>query len=403
MAAMALLAAVLSITGADAVAVPTAWTQWRGPTRDARLPDSVPWPDKLDEQLLKLKWRVDLGPGYPGPVVNADKVFTAETVGARDEVARAFDRATGKPIWQTSWPGAMSVPFFAKRNGDWIRSTPVLDGDSIYFAGMRDVLVKLDARTGREYWRVDLMERFKSPLPAFGFVCSPIIDETGIYIQAGGGFVKINKADGKTIWRTLEDGGGMYGSAFSSPVRATLASRDQLIVQNRTHLAGVDPTHGEVLWKREIPAFRGMNILTPTVSESGVFTSAYGGKAHRFNIVSKGNDIEPVEAWNVGNAEANMSSPVIHNGHAYLHLRNRRVVCLNLATGNVTWTSAKTYGEYWSMVGKGDKILALDNRGVLLLLRANPRKWKYLTNASLVIRKPGDILQLLAMNCSCVN
>ena len=383
MAALVFLAAVLSIPGADAPTPASGWTQWRGPARDARLPDGAPWPEKLGEDVLKRTWRVELGSGYPGPVVSADKVFTAETVGARDEVARAFDRATGKPVWQTSWPGSMSVPFFAKRNGDWIRSTPVLDGDSIYFAGMRDVLVKLEARTGRERWRVDLMERFKSPLPAFGFVCSPIVDATGIYIQGGGGLVKLDKTDGKTIWRTLEDGGGMYGSAFSSPVRATLASRDQLVVQNRTHLAGVDPVDGKVLWKREIPAFRGMNILTPAIYEGGIFTSAYGGKAHRFDVVSKAGDLDTVEAWKVGHAEANMSSPVIHNGHAYLHLRNRRVVCLNLATGNVTWTSAGTYGEYWSMVAHGDKILALDNRGMLFLLKANPQKMEVLDERKL--------------------
>jgi outer membrane protein assembly factor BamB len=356
------------------------WDQWRGPNRDARLPESsTPWPETLKETNLIRSWRVEMGPGYPGPVLDSTRVYTAETAGARDEIAKAFDRSTGKLIWQASWPGAMSVPFFAKRNGDWIRSTPALDGDSIYIAGIRDVLVKLDSKTGREHWRVDFVERFKSPLPAFGFVCSPMIDDTGVYVQAGGGFVKLDKKDGKTIWRTLEDGGGMYGSAFSSPVRVTLASRDQFLVQSRTHLAGIDPQSGKVIWKREIPAFRGMNILTPVVHEGAIFTSAYGGKAHKFDVVSKGGgDLDTVEAWKVGNAEANMSSPVIHNGHAYLHLRNRRVACVNLANGNVTWTSPSSYGEYWSMVSRGDKILALDNRGILYLLKANPQKLEIL-------------------------
>ena len=356
------------------------WDQWRGPNRDAKLPEnSTPWPDSLKETHLARSWRVEMGPGYPGPVVDDARVYTAETAGARDEIAKALDRSTGKLVWQASWPGAMSVPFFAKRNGDWVRSTPALDGDSIYIAGIRDVLVKLDSKTGREQWRVDFVERFKSPLPAFGFVCSPMVDATGVYVQAGGGFVKLDKKDGKTIWRTLEDGGGMYGSAFSSPVRVTLASRDQLLVQSRTHLAGIDPQTGKVLWKREIPAFRGMNILTPVVHEGAIFTSAYGGKAHRFDVVSKGGgDIDTVEAWKVGNAEANMSSPIIHEGHAYLHLRNRRVACVNLANGNVTWTSPSSYGEYWSMVSRGDKILALDNRGILYLLKANPQKLEIL-------------------------
>jgi outer membrane protein assembly factor BamB len=73
-----------------------------------------------------------------------------------------------------------------------------------------------------------------------------------------------------------------------------------------------------------------------------------------------------------------MSSPIIHDGHAYLHLRNRRVCCVNLTTGNVTWTSPSSYGEYWSMVARGDRILALDNRGILYLLKANPQKLEIL-------------------------
>ena len=37
-------------------------------------------------------------------------------------------------------------------------------------------LVCLDANTGKEHWRIDFMNQFKSPLPAFGFVCSPLVD-----------------------------------------------------------------------------------------------------------------------------------------------------------------------------------------------------------------------------------
>jgi len=198
------------------------WDQWRGPNRDARLPESsTPWPETLKETNLTRSWRVEMGPGYPGPVVDTTRVYTAETASARDEIAKAFDRLTGKLVWQASWPGAMSVPFFAKRNGDWIRSTPALDGDSIYIAGIRDVLVKLDSKTGREHWRVDFVERFKSPLPAFGFVCSPMIDDTGVYVQAGGGFVKLDKKRRKNylenprgwwrhVWQRLLISGASY-------------------------------------------------------------------------------------------------------------------------------------------------------------------------------------------------
>ena len=83
-----------------------------------------------------------------------DGTTVTETSGG-DEIVRALDRKTGRELWRTEWPGSLSVPFFAKTNGDWIRSTPACDGESLYVAGIRDVLVCLDVATGAVRWRID--------------------------------------------------------------------------------------------------------------------------------------------------------------------------------------------------------------------------------------------------------
>ena len=85
--------------------------------------------------------------GYPGPVLSDHLVFTVETKG-KQEVVRAFDRKTGDQKWEAEWAGSMSVPFFAWKNGSWVRSTPVYDGENLYVGGMRDYLVCLDAKSG---------------------------------------------------------------------------------------------------------------------------------------------------------------------------------------------------------------------------------------------------------------
>lgn len=53
------------------------------------------------------------------------------------EVVTAFARKTGKELWRVQWQGAMTVPFFAKPNGDWIRAMPACDGESRFIAVMR--------------------------------------------------------------------------------------------------------------------------------------------------------------------------------------------------------------------------------------------------------------------------
>jgi hypothetical protein len=50
-------------------------------------------------------------------------VFVTETKDQKVETGRALDRQTGKELWSQQWDGSISVPFFAKSNGDWIRAT----------------------------------------------------------------------------------------------------------------------------------------------------------------------------------------------------------------------------------------------------------------------------------------
>jgi outer membrane protein assembly factor BamB len=370
------LAASVSLTLASALAVSAGdWPQWRGPTRDGRSPGPA-WPDSLSGDALKTLWRVErLGPSYSGPVVSADRVFITETVDKEREVVTALDRKTGKVVWKAQWPGAVKVPFFAEKNGSWIRSTPALDGDTLYVAGMRDVLVALDAADGKERWRVDFVEEFSTPPPDFGFVCSPLAGPDGVYVQAGGGLAKVDKVTGKVLWRALADGGGMMGSAFSSPVFADLAGTNQLVVQTRTKLAGVDPKAGRVLWSRDIPSFRGMNILTPAPFEDGVFTSTYGGTTQLVRLKSEAGKVAAEAGW-AARYEGNMTSPVVVDGHAYLLGKDKRLVCFDLATGNQTWGTDNRFGDYWSLVARGDKLLGLDNRGVLYLVRADPKEYE---------------------------
>ncbi|MCG8583995.1 MAG: PQQ-binding-like beta-propeller repeat protein [Pirellulales bacterium] len=349
------------------------WTQWRGPQRDGQIA-KADWPADLSEERLAEVWSFDQGPSYSGPIVSGDRVYVTETKDRKFEVVRALDRGTGKQIWETQWEGAMRVPFFAASNGSWIRSTPALDGDRLYVAGMRDVLVCLDTKTGKIVWKIDFVEKTDSKLPAFGFVSSPLVLGDHVYVQAGEGLAKLDKKTGKIVWQSLKDGGGMFGSAFSSPTVATIAGEKQLVVQTRSKLTGVRIDDGKVLWSKPIKAFRGMNILTPTIIGDRIFTSSYGGRSKMFEVSRDGDEWDVKEVWN-HKSQGYMSSPVVVDGHIYLHLRNQRFVCLDAKTGEERWTTTP-FGKYWSMIANGNKLLALDQRGELLLIEASPKEFR---------------------------
>lgn len=354
------------------------WDQWRGPNRDGRI-SGAKWPAGLDEARLKKRWQLPLGPSYSGPVMNAERVFITETVDKKREQVTALRRSDGSVVWKRDWEGAMSVPFFARSNGDWIRATPALDGDTLYVAGMRDVLVALNSTDGSERWRLDFVKRFGADLPTFGFVSSPLIDGDSVYVQAGGGVARLRKADGQVVWHGARDGGGMMGSAFGSPVILTLAGKRQLVIQARTRLFGVALEDGAELWSLPVESFRGMNILTPTFAgKDRLFTAAFGGKTLGIDIRSENGGFRAVPAWEF-KAQGYMTSPIIHEGHAYLQLRSQRALCIELATGAEKWTTSESFGKYWSMVAQSDRILALDERGELILFKATPEKFDVLS------------------------
>lgn len=368
--ALALLATTLMIS--SVYSAEPDWLQWRGPTRDGQIHESAkPWPEKLTEGNLKKKWSVDIGEGYASPIVAGDRVITVETKSKKNEIVRAFNRNSGKQLWETSWAGSMKVPFFAAKNGSWVRSSPASDGKSVYVGGMLDVLVALDINSGEEKWTVDFPQREKTTKPQFGFVCSPLLDKESIYVQVGSALRKIRKDNGETMWKSLSDERAMFGSAFSSPVRAKIGKRDQIVVQTRMELAGVSPHDGKVIWKTPVKAFRGMNILTPTVIKDKVFTSTYGGGTFWYGVATQGNKQDVSSLWQ-HKVEGYMSSPVVVDGLVYMHGRDKRFHCIDPAQKKVLWSTGEVFGDYWSMVVNGKHILALDSRGYLLLIEASP-------------------------------
>jgi outer membrane protein assembly factor BamB len=342
------------------------WNQWRGPQRDGV------WNGTLPGSLadLKLAWQKPLSPSYSGPVTDGKIVYTTETVDGTFERITAFDLLTGDQVWTTKWDGAMTVPFFAAANGSWIKATPALTDSELVILGIRDEVVCLDPSNGDTKWRVDLAERFGSQRPKFGAVCSPLIDGDAVYVQGGGGAVKLSLSDGATIWQTLA--GEEDDDAFSSPILADIAGVKQLVVQTRTKLCGVSVDDGSVLWSEPIEAYRNMNVLTPTVIGDNIFTAAHSGRSQMFDISQSGGQWTVTEKWNQ-KVQAYMSSPVVDDKTIYLHSKNERLTALDIETGEILWTG-QPMGKYQSLVRNNDVVLVLDEGGELLAVQPNREK-----------------------------
>jgi len=189
--------------------------------------------------------------------------------------------------------------------------------------------------------------------------------------------VKVEKTTGRIVWRSADSGNTITsGGAFSSPIIAELQGVQQVVVFTRAALMGVDTDSGKVLWSQAVPNFRGMNIVTPVVHEDAIFVSQHRNGSYYYKTVREGEAgrfrVEPV--WR-NKGSGYMSSPIVIEGFAYLHLGNGRFTCIDLASGEERWRT-KPLGDYWSLLWQGSRILALAEDGTLRLIQANPDRFE---------------------------
>lgn len=353
------------------------WPQWRGPGRDG-ISSGPGWPATLKDDAFKEIWHADLGKSYSGPIVAKDRVFVTETVDDKQEVVRALDRKTGKELWKTGWDSTFTVIPMGRVRGSWIRATPAYDGKNLYVAGMRDVVVCLNGETGDVVWRADMAERYKRPVPPFGFSSSPLLAGDFLYVQAANSVLKLDKKTGKEVWRVLVEQNlkAGEGGAVTSPIMAKIDGRPMLLASD-CNLYGIDPESGATLWKGMEDKSTSPLIMTPTMAGEKIFLSSGVLRAGLYEIHKTAEGYQPARLWE-NKLVIYMSSPIVIGNYVYLHLKNHRVACIDLATGKETWITGEGYGQYWSMIAQGDKILALSEDGTLYLVKANPEKFELL-------------------------
>src|SRR5690606_16300444 len=155
-------------------------------------------------------WRVPIGAGFAGVVVRGDRVWTAFGDDEQEWVG-SFDVATGKELWRTrigeAWKDGVGLV--------GPRSTPALVGDVLYAVSSRATVLALDATSGTVRWQVDLLERFGTQVPRFGYSPSPLVHGGLVLVDGGGGegkaYAALDAGTGETRW-TVGDGRMGYSS-----------------------------------------------------------------------------------------------------------------------------------------------------------------------------------------------
>lgn len=355
-----------------AVAVAAAdWPQFRGPNRDGISPEPAAlksWPASGPKVL----WKAPLGEGYSQVVSVKGRLYTLAQQGA-EQVAVAFDGATGKRLWRTRIDGE-----YNDGQGDGPRSTPTIDGELVYALSANGKLAALRAANGQVAWQHDLRAEYGANPPQWGVSTSPLVEGKLLIVNVGGSgnksIVAFDKANGKPVWTSQGDGAG-----YSAPIAITVRGVRQVIVFTADAILSLSPDDGRLFWRTGWRTDYDVNAATPIFfpPDRLIVSSGYDTGAALLQI----RRTEVAEVWRSKGMKNQFSSSVLHDGIVY-GFDNATLKAIDAATGNERWKQ-RGFG-HGSLILAGGNLIVLSDRGKLALVQATPEEYRELGTAQVL-------------------
>jgi outer membrane protein assembly factor BamB len=182
----------------------------------------------------------------------------------------------------------------------------------------------------------------------------------------GGTVMAFDTQTGDEVWRAFDE-----NVSYSSPIVATVAGRQQVIVMTGPRVVGLDPADGTLLWSHPFQIQFDESISTPVTSDDLVLVTGSGRPLTALRIEPNGKGLSSSVAWTNRDLSSYLSSMVIRDGHVYGMNDGGELVCASLADGKTVWYDG-SHGFYSTPILAGERLFALDEQGTLRLFTATP-------------------------------
>jgi outer membrane protein assembly factor BamB len=331
---------------------------------------------KWPEGGPKLLWTADekLGAGYSSPAVTGDTIYTTGMFDGHGYVI-ALD-LDGKLKWKVKYGPEWTSNFPAAR------TTPTIDGDSLYVMSGLGKIVCFSATDGKQIWAVDTVDTFGAKDITWGIAESVLIHGNLAICTPGGkdaSLVALDKKTGRTIWRTegLSD-----KSAYCSPIVIRKGKKHLVVTMTDSHIVGVGAVDGKPLWKHPYKGPYQAHINSPLYYQGQVYaTSGYDAGGVMLGLSADGTEAKVL--WTDKTLDVHHGGAVLVDGFIYgsnwQSNRDGTWVCLDWKTGEVK------YDTRW--VNKGQIIYAdgmlycyAEKGGDVALVKASPDEFKVVSS-----------------------
>jgi outer membrane protein assembly factor BamB len=364
------LLATLAALGLGVSAVASDWPQWRGPQRDGISAESGllgQWP----AEGPKLLWREDeVGDGFSTPSVVGARLYLMSNRGLENEFVQALSTEDGKPLWTTRVGNVGNPnqdPPYPKA-----RSTPTVDGDSLYALGSDGDLVCLDAQGGRIRWQKSLRKDFGGIPGQWAYAESPLVDGEVVVVTPGGGqatLVGLDKKTGALRWKSAVPGGDP--AEYTSAAIVQGGGRRQYVQYVNKGIVGVDARTGRFLWRYAEAAKGPAQYFSPVARDGYVYGGALGVGGGLVRLKAEGDGVAAEQVYFERGLPNGLGGAVLVGDTLYgVDLPTRALVAAEFTTGKVKWR-AEDFGRGSITYAEGH-LYFHDEDGDVRLVEARP-------------------------------
>lgn len=369
---------------APAVPRSASWPQWGGPHRNF-MTEAAGLRDTWPASGPRVIWRRALGEGYSSIAVDGDVLYTM--YGRRgQETVVAANAQTGATLWEHSEPMTFQSDA-AQEQGNGPYATPLLVNARLFTTSVAGRLLCLEKATGRLLWNQDLGADHSGNRLMYGYASSPMAFRDTVILPVGGrgkAVMAFNQADGTVVWSR-----GDLGNVYSSPVIIDVDGLQQLVVLLDGAIMGFNPNNGDPQWQVPFQADYSIAIATPlwTPADRLLFVSAeYNAGAKMIELARRGQQVVATERWSSNRLR-------LHHGNAMrvgsaLYFTNGGkgsqpiLTAVDAATGTILWQERSI--EKATFVWADEKLLTLDQSGMLMIAHPSPKGFRVTARAELL-------------------
>lgn len=350
------------------------WSQWGGPNRNFKSSTTglaTSWPASGPRKL----WSRELGDGYSAIAAEGGKLFTMYRSGEQDVVV-SLDAATGKTLWEFRYDAPFTKEYVLEQ-GPGPRAMPLVLGNQVYAAGATGKFHCLDKQTGKVIWAHDLVHEFNGTVRVRGYSCNPMAYKNTVIMMVGGAghaIVAFNQKDGTVAWKKQD-----FDNSYSSPLLIKVDGQDQLVALMYGEIIGVDPNNGDLLWSHPHPTDSGVNVSMPVWGEDNLLfcSSAYDGGSRVLKLTRNGNKTTVEQLWASRLMRIHFGNAIRVGDRIYASSGDfgpAPFTAVEVKTGQVVWRN-RGVGRATAVLADGRFIL-LDEDGNLALATLTPEGLK---------------------------